>query len=109
MKVHLGEKVERIRMACIDAPELKQESGKESRDHLKSIIEQNGDRVTLRIVDTDRYGRKIAEVFAGGKFLQAEQVQSGMAYVYEKYLNNCPDAAVVKQAEAIAQQNKIGV
>ena len=48
-------------------------------------------------------------MFAGGKFLQAEQVKNGMAYVYEKYLNNCPDAAVVKQAEAIAQASRVGV
>lgn len=109
LKVRLGQKIERIRMACIDAPELKQELGKESRDYLKSIIQHNGDRVTLKVVDTDRYGRRVAEVFAGGKFLQAEQVKSGMAYLHEKYLNNCPDAAVVKQAQAIAQQSKTGV
>jgi endonuclease YncB( thermonuclease family) len=109
MKVRLGEKVERIRMACIDAPELKQELGKESRDHLKSLIDQNGDRVALKIVDTDRYGRRVALVFAGAKLLQTEQVNSGMAYVYEKYLNNCPDAVVVKQAEAIAQKQYMGV
>lgn len=109
LKVRLGQKIERIRMACLDAPELAQPLGEESRDHLKSIIQQNDDRVTLKIVDTDRYGRRVAEVFAGGKLLQTEQVRSGMAYVYEKYLNNCPDAAVVKQAEVIAQQKKIGV
>ena len=56
--------------------------GRELRDYLKSLSQQNGDRVTLKIVDTDRYGRKVALVFAGGKLLQAEQIKSGiMAYV----------------------------
>lgn len=109
LKVRQGQRIERIRMACLDAPELKQPLGKESRDYLKSLIQQNGDRVTLKIVDTDRYGRRVAEVFAGGKLVQAEQVRSGMAYVYERYLNNCPDAAAVKQAEAIARSNRAGV
>lgn len=53
-------------------------------DRLKSLIAQNGDRVTLKILDTDRYGRKVAKVFAGSRFLQAEQVKGGMAYVYDR-------------------------
>lgn len=61
-----------------------------------------GAHITLKIVDAERYGTKVAEVFAGGKFLQAEQVRSGMAYIYERYLNNCPDAVAVHRAEAIA-------
>jgi len=54
LKVRQGQLVERVRMACIDAPELAQPLGKESRHYLKSMITQNGDRVTLKIVDTDR-------------------------------------------------------
>jgi len=108
LRVRQGQLV-RVRFACIDAPELAQPLGKESRDFLKSLIAQNGDRVTLKIVDTDRYGRKVAEVFAGSKFLQAEQVKSGMAYVYEQYLSNCPDAAAVKQAQDLAKRSRVGV
>lgn len=109
IRVRQGQLVERVRFACIDAPELAQPLGKESRDYLKSLIIQNGSRVTLKIVDTDRYGRKVAEVFAGSKFLQAEQAKGGMAYVYDRYLNNCPDAAAVKQAQDLAQSSRIGV
>ncbi|WP_052672463.1 thermonuclease family protein [Aliterella atlantica] len=109
LKVRQGQKIERVRFACIDAPELAQPLGKESRDYLKSLIAQNGDLVALKIVDTDRYGRKVAEVFAGSKFLQAEQVKGGMAYVYDRYLNNCPDAAAVKQAQNSAQASRVGV
>ncbi|WP_009630074.1 thermonuclease family protein [Synechocystis sp. PCC 7509] len=109
IRVRQGQLVERVRFACIDAPELAQPLGKESRDYLKSLIAQNGNRVTLKIVDTDRYRRKIAEVFSGGKFLQAEQVKGGMACVYEQYLSNCPDAAAVKQAQNFAQSSRVGV
>jgi endonuclease YncB( thermonuclease family) len=107
--VSRGMEKQKVRFACIDAPELAQPLGKESRDYLKSLITQNGSRVTLKIVDTDRYGRKVAEVFAGSKFLQAEQVKSGMVYVYDRYLNNCPEAAAVKQAQDFAKRSRVGV
>ncbi|NJK28794.1 MAG: thermonuclease family protein [Acaryochloris sp. SU_5_25] len=109
IRVRQGNRIERIRFACIDAPELKQPLGKESRDFLKNLIAQGGDRVMLNIVDTDRYGRQVAEVFANGQLVQAQQVQQGMAYVYQKYLSNCPAAGSVQQAEAIAQQQRAGV
>lgn len=48
-------------------------------------------------------------MFVSSNFLQAEQVKSGIAYVYDRYLNNCPGAAVVKQAEDFAQQQRMGV
>lgn len=109
IRVSQGQKTERIRFACIDAPEIKQPLGIQSRDTLKGLIAQAGDRVSLKVVDTDRYGRKVAEVFTGGKLVQLEQVKAGMVYVYSKYLSNCPDAAVIQQAEAIAQQQRVGV
>lgn len=109
IRVRQGNRIERIRFSCIDAPEISQPLGKASRDNLRSLIAQAGDRVSLKIVDTDRYGRRIAEVFAGGKLLQSEQTSSGMAYVYERYLNNCPSAKAVKQAEAHARTERMGV
>lgn len=109
IRVRQGNQIERVRFSCIDAPEISQPLGKASRDNLRSLIAQTGDRVSLKIVDTDRYGRRIAEVFAGGKLLQSEQTSSGMAYVYERYLNNCPSAKAVKQAEARARTERLGV
>ncbi|MBD2101542.1 thermonuclease family protein [Leptolyngbya sp. FACHB-261] len=101
---------EKVRFACIDAPELAQPLGKASRDHLRMLINQADGQVQVKIMDTDRYGRRVAEVFTRGqKFLQAEQAQAGMAYVYDQYLKNCPDAATVQQAQKIAQQQKLGV
>lgn len=110
LRVRQGQKIERVRFACIDAPELAQPLGKESRDFLKSLIAQNGDRVTLKIVDTDRYGRKVAEVFSpDGKFIQEQQAKAGWVYVYQKYLNNCPDAQSVVKAEDFAKRSRVGV
>lgn len=109
IQVEQGDRVERIRFACIDSPELSQPLGPASRDNLQSLISQGGGQVQLQVTDTDQYGRKVAEVFAAGKLLQVEQAQAGLAYVYHRYLNNCPDAQMVESAEAIAKQNKVGV
>ena len=46
---------EKIRLACIDAPELKQPFGKASRDHLRGIIKDRP--VKIDRINTDRFGR----------------------------------------------------
>jgi len=109
LRVRRGSQRLRVRLACIDAPELRQPWGKASRDHLRQLIGGNQQRVLLKVSGQDRYGRTVAEVFAQGRFLQAEQVRAGLAYLYPQYLNSCPDAAVVQRAEAIAKRQRVGV
>jgi micrococcal nuclease len=113
ISVHDGDTIRtqkyRIRLACIDAPELKQPLGYQSRDNLLKLISQSGDRVRLQIVDTDRYGRKVALIYANGKLINSQQVTDGMAYAYKKYLSNCPQSEQVVQAETTAKQKQQGV
>lgn len=111
IKVRQGNRIEKIRFACLDAPELSQPLGKASRDNLQRLIDKAGNRVNLEILNTDRYGRKIAEVYTTHpqQLLQEAQIKSGLAYVYHQYLNNCPDATLVKRAEAIARHKRAGV
>jgi endonuclease YncB( thermonuclease family) len=89
-----------VRLYCIDAPELAQAPwGRESRDHLRQIAPR---QVTLRIRDTDRYGRKVAEVLTmDGENLNKRQVRDGQAAVYRQF---CPDPAYGRlEADARAQ------
>jgi endonuclease YncB( thermonuclease family) len=113
ISVHDGDTIRtreyRIRLACIDAPELAQPLGYKSRDNLRSLIAQNNNRVRLQIVETDRYGRKVALIYANGKLLNLQQVTDGMAYVYKRYLSSCPQSESVLQAETIAKQQQRGV
>lgn len=116
----------RVRFACIDAPEVphtkeERESynpadldqfkwGRLARNRLIQLIHQGGDRVSLAVVDTDRYGRKVAEVrLPDGTLTQEILAREGLAIVYHEYLKNCVDAGVVEQAEAQAKQQKLGV
>ena len=110
----------KIRFCGIDAPEISHGSspgqllGKESKDNLQKLIDEAQGKVSISIVDTDRYGRKVAEVFTvlgrnQEKFLQEEQVKSGLAYHYAAYSANCPNQSSIIKAEEIAQSTKSGV
>lgn len=100
----------RIRLACIDAPESNQvPHGRLSANRLSSLV---GERVRLNIVDEDRYGRPVAEVYsASGKlFVNLQMVASGDALVYRQYLQNCEDRArALVAAEERASAQGLGV
>lgn len=93
-----------IRMKCIDAPELRQKHGKNSREALKRHFRSNG-VITVKEYGQDRYGRVIAEVFVDGNNVNLSMVESGNAYVYEEY---CKDA-VYRTKERQAKHLKRGV
>ncbi|NJL64797.1 MAG: thermonuclease family protein [Nostocaceae cyanobacterium CSU_2_110] len=113
-----NEKV-KVRLACIDAPETSkrgqtgQQWGEQSANNLQKLVNEANNEVIVSIVDTDRYGRKVAEVFTSvnnqEKSLNEEQLTSGNAYLYHQYLKNCPNAEVFQRAEEIAAAKRIGV
>ncbi|AFZ61300.1 thermonuclease family protein (plasmid) [Anabaena sp. PCC 7938] len=113
IKVKKNGVIENIRLCGIDAPEISQPLGKESRDYLRSVFSLKK-MVQISTVGTDRYNRKIGEVFlinsdGTEKFLNEELVKAGMAYVYHQYSKNCPNEISLKNGEAMAQSKKIGV
>jgi len=68
-------------MACIDAPETAQgESGTQATLVLKQLL--GAGPVEIRPQTVDRYGRTVAEVYAGGRNVNLEMVRLGMAYDY---------------------------
>jgi endonuclease YncB( thermonuclease family) len=109
-----GNRKEKIRFCGIDAPESKQPLGYESKDNLQRLIDEANGEVQLSIIETDRYGRKVAEIFTVSgegkeKFLQEEQLKARLAYFYAKYASNCPNSLPMQSAEAIAKANHSGV
>ncbi|MFG6094342.1 thermonuclease family protein [Leptothoe sp. ISB3NOV94-8A] len=81
-----------VRLACIDAPESSQPFGKEAGQRLAELLPP-GESVTLRTVDTDRYGRTVAEVSVGNISVGYRLIAEGYAVVYRRYLSGCPDSA----------------
>ncbi|OLP20114.1 hypothetical protein BST81_02240 [Leptolyngbya sp. 'hensonii'] len=106
----------KVRLCGIDAPELSQPRGAESKAQLQALLPP-GQMVSLFISDTDRYGRKVAEVYISAhsqqtgaeKEVNYEQVVTGNAYVYPRYVDGCPNGFLLVQGEAIAQQSRVGV
>jgi micrococcal nuclease len=80
-----------VRLSCLDAPESSQTGGKASADRLQQLL-PGGQAVQIRPVDTDRYGRTVAEVYVAGQSINLPLVQEGMAVVYTEYLDGCPDS-----------------
>jgi len=81
----------KIRFACVDAPELKQPMGEESRNYLRSMISEANGKVKIKIIETDRYGRSVAELWTKSGLLQSRMTAAGMAFAYDQYSNNCPN------------------
>lgn len=81
----------KIRMAYIDAPEMKQAYGTRSRDNLRAAAE--GRKVSVRVFDTDRYQREVAQVSVGKTDLNLMQVEDGAAWHYKSYAKEQQDKA----------------
>lgn len=94
----------RIRLANIDAPEKKQAFGRWSANQLKALLA--GQSVTVSYTQTDRYDRIIGHVFTtNGTDASRFMVQSGAAWVYERY--NVDESLPALQREA--QEQKRGL
>lgn len=73
----------KVRLSAIDAPESKQPFGSRSRQHLAELCFQQ--QAKIKVVNVDRYKRKVADVECQGRDAGQEQVAAGMAWVYRQY------------------------
>ena len=83
---------EKIRLACIDTPELKgknsnPEKAIEARDFLNQLVANK--KVSIRRITKDRYGRTVAEIYKDGKNIQELIVNKGYGKIYKKYAYQC--------------------
>jgi micrococcal nuclease len=96
-----------IRLGCIDAPEKKQRYGATSAARLAELLPR-GTAIELRVMETDRYGRTVAEVYRDGRSINLQLVQEGAAVVYREYLRKC-DRAAFLSAETTAKISHSGL
>ncbi|MBD2341239.1 thermonuclease family protein [Calothrix sp. FACHB-156] len=110
----------KVRLGCIDAPEIPhgkapgQPFGNEAKEKLRSLVAAANNQVMIIPVESDRYGRTVAEVMASGKdgievSFQEEMLKSGLAYFYKQYASKCPNYLAFEQAQKIAITSKAGV
>ena len=85
-------KGEKIRLACIDTPELKGRNAnpipaKEAKKFLNNLVAYQ--KVSIKRITNDRYGRTVAELFKGEENIQELIVKKGFGIIYRKYASQC--------------------
>jgi hypothetical protein len=92
-----------LRIANIDAPELLQNFGINSRDSLQKMI--SNCKMKIKIQNIDKYGRNVSIVYFNDKRFDSISIANGWSYVYRPYLSY-PKLLLV---EAIARSKHLGV
>jgi micrococcal nuclease len=94
----------KIRLCGADAPEKSQPYGNAATTKLTQIALNRSVRLVAK--STDIYGRILAEVWINNRFINAELIRSGLAYIY----GTCPtQKQVLGEAQKSAITNKFGV
>lgn len=93
----------KIRLANIDAPELKQPFGQRSKQSLSNLCWSKDANFEKQSVD--RYGRIVAVVICGDLNANVGQVERGLAWVYPKY-NKDPRLPALQED---AKENGLGL
>ncbi|WP_313071970.1 thermonuclease family protein [Melaminivora sp.] len=87
---------ERVRIVAIDAPEIRQAFGRQSREHLRRLCFRQ--RAELYRLGRDVYGRTLAHVRCSGQDVAAAQVAAGLAWVSTR------DSRLERQLGALQRQ-----
>ena len=93
----------KIRLNRIDAPESNQPFGKESTQHLESLI--GGKEILVEYETADRYGRLLGTIYLGEMDVNLLMVRDGHAWHY-KHFDASPSYSA---AEIAAQAAKRGL
>lgn len=73
----------KIRLYGVDCPESHQDFGQKAKQFTSNMV--FGQTVSVKSMDTDRYGRTVGLVDIGSKSLNEELVKNGMAWIYDQY------------------------
>jgi endonuclease YncB( thermonuclease family) len=101
-------KLYNFRFNGIDAPELKQDFGKKSKQHLSDLI--FGKEVTVIFDKKDKYERFVGKIMVKGIDANLEQIKAGLAWHYKKYASEQSEAdrKTYSDAEIQARDAKLG-
>lgn len=99
-----------IRLQGIDAPEHKQPFGSESKDVLKSLVDDKDD-VVVTVGKKDRYGRIVGVMRIDGLDIGLEMIRRGYAWHYKAYEKDqtADDRKLYADAEATAREENLGL
>jgi endonuclease YncB( thermonuclease family) len=104
-----SDKERKVRLVGIDAPELGQPYGVESRNALREAVLNR--ELKVETFKTDKYGRYLGKVSLDGQDINLKQVHTGMAWVYTEYLRELSkaDRSIYLDAEAKSKSEGTGL
>ena len=99
----------KIRLSGIDAPELDQAFGKESKNRLTELVD--GRTIEAQCSKRDRYRRWLCKLVFNSNDINLSLVKDGYAWWYQYYKKDqtLEDQQRYRVAEAIAKENKLGL
>jgi endonuclease YncB( thermonuclease family) len=92
-----------IRLAGIDCPEFDQPFAKDAKQRVEQLC--LGKLVTIKRLDTDRYGRIVCNVLVGELDLAEELLRSGLAWHFKKY----DSSNHLAKLEEVARRGRLGI
>lgn len=102
--------VVKVRLYGIDAPEIKQAFGVDSKRFIIDKLRTSSGRVKIEKIGRDRYRRTIGlVVLSDGTELSTALVKSGWAWVYRRYCAREPLCEQLIAYEAAARHGKLGL
>ena len=108
--------LQKVRLACVDAPEKKQEFGIKSKQFLDQLLSGREVEISASSVP-DRYNRLIGIVYPVGSDGQKDStsvneqlLSGGYAWFYATYAGGCKsDAKIFEQKANTAKKSKLGL
>jgi endonuclease YncB( thermonuclease family) len=92
-----------LRLAEVDCPENGQAFGKNAKQFTSDQV--FGKQITFITTTKDRYGRSIAKVYYGNKYLSAEIIKAGYGWWYYQYSKD----KSLGDLQSNAEINKLGL
>jgi micrococcal nuclease len=99
---------ERIRLICIDSPEIGEFYYEEAKDYLYNLVNNKEVLLVKDISEIDKFDRSLRYVFVDNLFVNYELVANGYAKVYKVWpdLYKCD---LFEEAQEKAKLNKLGI
>lgn len=106
LTVLVDNRMHKIRIKAIDAPELGQDFGKVAKKELSDLC--FGQQATARVFEQDRYNRDVASVRCQGHDASEWMVKEGLAWAYTKY-GTAKENQVLGALQESARLKRIGI
>jgi len=99
---------ERIRLVCIDAPEIGQTHADEAKERLEELVLNKDVELEPDKTDKDKYDRTLRYIWVDGKLASEVLIEEGLAksYRYPPDLKYCD---IMDAAQEDAQDKKVGI